>query len=228
MEKRTAGYLALTTLILTFLWLVTLVWMMTAAGSLTTYDRVLAFSASQPASFFGNYLIAFLVTLSAIFFFYALPTVAGKHHLHLAQLGSSVIPIYGGLNLLIYLWQITGLQRVIDLLASPESRQAAGLVVQQTIHLWPGSAAALFNSLAYALLGIPSMIYGFLMLSQGKQLRFGGILLACNGLACILGFIGSTLSLKWLAQGTLLGGVLFFFALVPITRAYLDLYPPQL
>jgi hypothetical protein len=227
MEKRTAGYLALTTLFLTFVWIVTLVWMMAVAGTLATYDRVLAFSASQPVSFIVSYLTAFLVTLSAIFLFYALATIARDQHPHLALLGSSVIPIYGGLNLVIYLWQFTGLARVINLLASPESRQAAGLVVQQTIHLWPESAAALFNSLAYALLGIPSIILGALMLSQGKQLRSGGILLACNGLACILGFIGAAFSVKWLAQGTLLGGVLFFFALVPITRAYLDLNLPR-
>jgi len=227
MEKRTAGYLALTTLILTFGWIVTFVWMMASAGSLATYDRVLAYSAAQPVSFIGNYLIAFLVTLSTIFLFFALSTVYRNHHPHLVQLGSSVIPIYGGLNLVIYLWQFTGLARMIELLASPESRQAAGLVVQQTILLWPESAVALFNSLAYALLAIPSIILGALMFSQGKQLRSGGILLACTGLASVLGFIGAAFSVKWLAQGTLLASVLFFFALVPITRAYLDLTPPK-
>jgi hypothetical protein len=51
-------------------------------------------------------------------------------------------------------------------------------------------------------------------------LRVGGILFALNGVACIVGFIGIAAESTWLRQGSLVGGVLFLLALVPMTWVF--------
>lgn len=69
-------------------------------------------------------------------------------------------------------------------------------------------------------LGIPSIIFGALMFKLTPGLRVGGILFALNGVACIVGFIGIAAESTWLRQGSLVGGVLFLLALVPMTWVF--------
>jgi hypothetical protein len=71
--------------------------------------------------------------------------------------------------------------------------------------------------LAYALLGIPSIIFGLLMFREKSPLKVAGALLALNGVACILGIVGFLARSAPLSLGTLAGGVLFLLALVPMS-----------
>ncbi len=76
--------------------------------------------------------------------------------------------------------------------------------------------AAFFNNLAYALLGIPSIIFGLVLLFTNKLPTLSTILLVLNGVACILGVIGVFLGNRLLSFGSLAGGVLFLVALIPL------------
>jgi hypothetical protein len=75
---------------------------------------------------------------------------------------------------------------------------------------------AFFNGLAYAVLGIPSILFGLLLWKHPGALRWGGLLLALNGAACILGLIGFLTGNALLTQGVMIGGFLFLAAMFPL------------
>ncbi len=66
--------------------------------------------------------------------------------------------------------------------------------------------------MAYAILGIPSMIYGFLLIKESKKIS--GLLIALNGAFCIIGINGYIIKNSILASGIMIGGMLFMGCLV--------------
>jgi hypothetical protein len=210
---RTTSSLALLTFVLSILWLVFLFFGTAAAGPLDSFERVLAHVANPSPLFWLSYYNAALITLAATAFFAGLYRIAHRAAPTLATIGFVFVPVYCALNLFAYLSQVTILPALLPALDSPESGPAARLLLAQLIQEWPASGVAFFNSLAYALLGIPSILYGLLFATEKGALRLGGVLLALNGAACWVGVIGSMLGVALLAQGTLLGGVLFILAL---------------
>jgi hypothetical protein len=95
-------------------------------------------------------------------------------------------------------------------------------MLRQIIQQWPRSTISIVNNLAYAVLGIPSVIFGTLLLKSDSALRTGGALLALNGIACIAGFIGIAARITWLARGSVVGGVLFLLSLVFLSWSFLQ------
>ena len=132
------------------------------------------------------------------------------------------VPVYSVLNLTIYISQITVVPRLVTLMGQPGLQPAATALLSQSLQVWPESSAGILNSLAYAVLAIPSIIYGTLLWGQRTALRVGGALLIANGIACILGFMVVILDSPLLQLGTVLGGVLFLAALVPMIIAFLN------
>ena len=94
-------------------------------------------------------------------------------------------------------------------------------MLRQMIQQWPGSAVNVLNNLAYAILGIPSIIFGMVLSRRGRSTRLPGILLALNGVACIIGMVGVVLGSGLLAQGSIVGGALFLLALIPLSMTFL-------
>ncbi len=125
------------------------------------------------------------------------------------------------MNLIAYLSQITVVPRLLQLQAMSDYRIVAQFLLRQTIQQWPGSIIFSVNNLAYAVLGIPSIIFGVLMIKSSLGLRFGGVLLALNGVACVIGFVGIAAQNNLLSQGSLIGGVLFLLALAAMSWSFL-------
>jgi hypothetical protein len=67
------------------------------------------------------------------------------------------------------------------------------------------------NGMAYAILGIPSIIYGILMFKEIKKIS--GVLILLNGISCIIGIIGYIIKNSILVMGIMIGGILFMGAL---------------
>jgi hypothetical protein len=80
---------------------------------------------------------------------------------------------------------------------------------------------AFFNGLAYAILGIPSIILGITLVKHPRPHVWGGSLLALSGLASILGMVGSLAGNALLRSGVVLGGVLFILVLIPLSWSFL-------
>ncbi len=221
MKTRSLGALAVLCFLLTALWLGLLVAGIARSGRPESLDQALAAAAQLDTLYYLTYANAALITLAvtALFaglFAYCEPAGSGW-----ALIGLAFVPGYCVLNLVVYLSQITVVPQLFALQQVPEQQAAATLLLGLALQAWPGSAASMVNNLAYAVLAIPSLIYGA-MLARGRGLwRAGGLLLALSGVACIVGMAGVILQSAALSLGTLAGGVLFLFALVPLAVAFM-------
>ena len=220
MSKRT-GRFALLTLMFTILWLVFLIADLAAAGPLETFEQVSAHVAKFGWLFYATYFNATLVTLSAVALMSALYAWLKPQSPDWAVIGLVFVPVYGALNLVAYLSQVTLVPALFGLQADPRYSDTVDLLLRLTLQAWPASAIAFFNGLAYAILGIPSILYGALLWQHRGALGWGGLLLAFNGAACILGVIGFLAGNALLSQGVMIGGVLFLLALFPMSWALL-------
>jgi len=68
------------------------------------------------------------------------------------------------MNLAVYLSQVTVVPRLFQLQATPEYQALSQFLLRQAIQQWPDSMVSIVNNLAYAILGVPSIIFGVLML----------------------------------------------------------------
>jgi hypothetical protein len=221
MKSRLAGSLSLLTLVLTVVWLVLLIADKAASGPLDTYKQVLTHVSQLNALFYITYLNGALITLAASLLFAVLYVYLKPYSAVLAMMGLVFVPVYAVINLAVYLSQISIVPALIILQKQPELTAGAAVFLHEMIQQWPASGAAFFNNLAFAVLGIPSILYGYLLTVRGGELKWGGLLLALNGAACILGAAGSLLGSRLLASGSLVGGVLFLAALIPMSAAFL-------
>lgn len=221
MKTRTIGALAAASFVLTAIWLGLLVTSMGRSGPPQTFEQALAIVGRTDVLFYLTYANAILITLavSALYaglFAYCEPAAAGW-----SLVGFVFVPVYCLLNLVTYLSQVTVVPQLLALRQVPEHQAAATLLLHLAIQAWPESAVSVFNNLAYALLGIPSLIYGAVLARARGLLRLAGVLLALNGVACIAGLVGVVLRHPMLSLGSLVGGALFLLAMLPLSIALL-------
>jgi hypothetical protein len=136
------------------------------------------------------------------------------------RLGLVFVPAYVALNLVAYLSQLTVVPALLSAYRQARHQAAAELLLQQTIQIWPGSAVSFLNGLGYAILGIASVILGVILLWQRGSLRLAGVLLALNGIACLVGLIGTVAGSELLGNGLVVGGILYLLALIPLNLAF--------
>ncbi len=216
MNTRRLGVLSFIALVVTALWLVFLISSLANAGPLDTFERVLAHVSKLDALFYLSYLNAALTVLAATALFTGLYLYCKSSAPASALLGLVFVPMYATMNLFVYLSQITIVPRLVPFLFEPEYAAATNLMLRQLIQEWPASGASFFNNLAYGLLGIPSILFGLILFRRSLSLRLGGILLALNGVACILGVVGILIGSELLGLGSVVGGVFFLIALIPL------------
>jgi hypothetical protein len=214
--SKLAAILSLICLVLTTLWIGLLIADMATAGPLETFEQVAAHAARLHGLFYATYLNAALLTVAAVALFAALHAWLQPSAPGWIAVGRAFVPIYGALNLVAYLSQVTLVPALVTLRLDPQYTATADVLLRLTLQAWPESAVAFFNGLAYGILGIPSMLYGALLWRRAGALRWGGLLLALNGVACILGVIGALVGSALLGQGVMIGGVLFLLALLPL------------
>lgn len=221
MQTRLLGALSLICLVLTILWLIFFLAGKAIAGPLETLDQVVANVHGAPAFFYVTYTNAALITVSAVMLFAALYLHYRPISPGWSAIGVAFVPIYGAMNLVVYLSQVSVIPRLLQLQAEPQNQTLAEFLLRQALHQWPDSAAFALNNLAYAVLGVPSIVFGVLMLKSTPALGLGGAFLLLSGLASIAGFIGVAMQSAWLSQGSAVGGVLFLLALVSMSRTFL-------
>ena len=211
------GVLSLISLILTILWLVCLIIGIASSGRPETIEAILSHLGSPSILFYLTYVNAALLTAIVVTLFTVLFLYIRKVAPMWSAIGIVFVPIYGGINLIAYLSQVTVVPRLLHLRAEPKYQFLSECLLRQIIQQWPDSAVFVFNNLAYALLGIPSIIFGVLMAGSVTSLRTGGVLLGFSGVASIAGFIGIVAQNARLSQGSLFGGMLFLLALIHLS-----------
>jgi len=213
MRARITGFAAIVALITTIIWLILLVLGQIATGSPENFPQVLAHISRPNTLYTLTYLNAALSVLTATALFGGLYVITRPISPQLAAMGLAFVPIYAVLNLVVYLSQLTLVPYLLTLRIDPAQRLVAEVLLEILVQQWPASPMAFFNNLGYAILGIPSVLFGLLLVNRHPRLRVGGILLALNGVACLLGIVGQLAGIGWLRNGSLVGGVLFLAAL---------------
>ena len=230
MSHRLTAILTLLLILLTLAWVATLLVGLAQNGSVTTFEQALELVSQRDALFNLTYLNATLLTVVAVAWMAALYTACRAAAPTWALIGLVFVPIYGALNLFAYLSQVSLVPTLVGLRTFAAYRQAADLALYLTIQQWNHSAVGFFNNLAYALLGLPSIIFAVILYRQypSRLLRAGAVVLALNGLACIIGILGLLLDSALLSNGSLLGGLLFLLCLFPLAFFFwnVDHRPP--
>ena len=221
MKSKILGWLSLITLVSVTLWLIIMIWDMATAGPMESFQQVLEHAQKGDWKFTFTYLNAGIFTVAATALMGGVYTIVKPILPEWSMVGLVFVPIYGTLNLIAYLSQITLVPALLDAASDPVMADTALLLLQQSLQLLPGSIIGFFNGLAYAILGIPSIIFGVaLTKGEDRPLRISGWLLLLNGIASILGIVGYFTGSNILTQGTLLGGVIFWLALFPMTFGF--------
>jgi hypothetical protein len=211
MNRNPLGLISLFCLVVTLLWIVLMLFGVATAGPVETLEQALAAATRYNLLFVLTYLNATLITLSATMLFAALYVGCRLTAPDWAAIGVIFVPVYCALNLFAYLSQITIVPRLVA------SGAAATGLLSQMLQQSPGSVVSIVNNLAYAVLGIPSIIFGLILFRRIPSLCLAGALLALSGLASIVGMAGIVLRTTLLENGSLVGGVLFLLALIPLS-----------
>jgi len=220
MKIKNFKVIALLCLVFTSLWVVFMVWHGVETGPVETLEKAIDTAANPGWLFYANYLNAVIFTLLCTAVFAGLYVVCKSVDPVLALLGIVFIPVYSVLNLFCYFSQVSIVPTLLsgaDPAANPEMLKT---LVGQLIQIWEGSLVSFLNGFAYAILGIPSITFGIVLLKMGRYAKISGILLILNATACILGIAGYVMKSSILSMGTVVGGLLFLFSLIFLTLMF--------
>ncbi len=209
--KKKIARLALTEAALTLLWVILMILGSVLNSPVPTIDGVPVFVQQISILHIITYINAAALTIVAVLLYFALYQYLKSDHPIMTALGLVCVPLYGIFNLFVYGSQIT----ILPLLIAQNSPNVANW-----LQVWPQSPIALLNQVAYALLGIPSILFGIALIRKDPAVRTAAVFLILNGVACILGLIGVLISNPILGMGSLIGGVLFLVGVAMLGFQY--------
>jgi hypothetical protein len=172
--------------------------------------------ASQPDVWYKAYYInAMMLTLLIIVLFTLLFSYLSEINKTSALLGMVFIPVYGAINLVCYSIQITVVPSIAaHALSTSASTSGDVWFAAQFIMTNTHSVVGFIYGLAYSMLGIPSVIFGYMLMRNTKKLS--GILLIIHGLLYFIGFTGFLMQNAALSAGINLGAIVFLINLIAI------------
>ncbi len=213
MKTRQIGILTLTVAVLTVIWVALFVYERLGAQAVYTLaDRVAAIERNV-----GLHVLIYtnsgLLTLTGVAMLAGLYLYCREENPLWGVVALVLIPIYGLANLVVYLSQVFVVPGLLELYHQPETAAVAEILLGLTIHDWPGSVAGFVNALAYAVLGIASIILGLMMYRKSSSLRAGGVMLAISGILSIIALVGVGIHNALLAFMSPVGGFVYLIAL---------------
>ena len=207
-QQKYIKIIALVLLIQTIIWVVLTYLSLSQVQTDWNNTDFLKWVANPDIAYLGNYINATLITIVVVVLYVLIFHFLKPNYENLAFVGLLFIPIYGIFNIFSYSTQISVVPLLAkDVLNNPDS---INLVVQ-LIQANDKSLVGFINGLAYAILGIPSIIYGILLIKEMK--KYSGIFLISDGMLCIIGIVGHIMKSDFLAWGTLVGGIVFLMVL---------------
>jgi len=226
MNTRALGILTVAVIVTTTIWAAIVIPDAASAGPVDTLPKAIESLGDLDFLFYFNYVNAALITLLDVAMFAGFYLYCRDHDRFWSTVAVAFVPIYGLGNLMAYLSQVFVVPRLLELYQMAETRQMGEVLLGLTLHAWPGSAVGALNALSYAILGIPSIILGVMMVRKERKLRFGGLLLAISGVLSLIAVIGVVVSSPALAAATLVSGFVFLIGLIPIGVFFLR-QPPR-
>lgn len=214
MSTRNIGIITLITASLTGMWGILFLYTASSAAPANTIAEQVYAIENYYELFMLNYTNAGLLTVVCIVMLAGFYAICRDD----APLWTSVafvfIPIYGVGNLVVYLSQVFVLPGLLDRYHKPATEAMAEVMLGLILHTWPGSFTGFVNGLAYAALGIPSIIFGILLYRKAPAYHFGGLLLAASGMLSILALVGISIGSSVLSLLSPLGGFVFMLGII--------------
>ena len=209
MRTRTIGIITLVTATLTALWGVVFLYTALLAPTIQTLaDQVYAIE-HQYGLFILNYANAGFLTVACVMMFAGYYAFCKEGEPLWAAIGLVFVPIYAVGNLVVYLSQVFIVPGLLDLYHEPAMAAVAEVILALTLHTWVGSITGFVNALAYAALGIPSIIFGVLLNQKAHAYRTGGVLLAASGALSIIALVSTGLGSSMLMFMSPVSGFVF-------------------
>jgi len=196
-------------LFMTILWVVLTVISMSGTDPLWSEKQYLHWVADPDIYYTLNYINVTLLTIVVVVLYYYLFNYLKVLKRRLTLAAFLLVPVYGALNLFSYSIQIffvPDLARTA-LEAQGDIARAAALVQANS-----NSLVGMLNGIAYAVLGIPSIVYGFMLYRDHRN--YSGIFLLLDGVFCLIGLMGYLTDHALLSMGIMLGGIFFLFSLL--------------
>ena len=221
MQKRWIGILAAAVALSTLAWIVIMIISESGSPPVETLEDKIVSIRSQRELYAACYLNAALLTFLTVLFMSALYASSQELDRLWSTIAFAFIPIYGLANLVSYLSQVFIVPPLLELYGDPASRTTAKILLRLAIHTWPGSTIEALNGMAYAVLGIPSIVFPVISMRTPRLLQIGGILLALSGVMSIVAFFGLVSSIGYLTSLSIAGGIVFLISLFPISIHFL-------
>lgn len=200
-------------LALVILWFVLMIAGVLINGPIVTQDDAIQLISDRSLLFTLTYANAVVFTILTTFVFVGLYRYCRDSNEELSLIGLILVPVYSILNIAVYFSQIALVPALMQIFSTGEN-EIQKLILTQFVQACPGSSMAVLNNLAYAILGISSIVFGAVLITKDKYARRTALFLIGNGAACILGITGMLFNITFLAYGSALGGVLFIGALI--------------
>jgi hypothetical protein len=155
---------------------------MATTGPVDSFEQSTGLAQTRGFVFYLTYINATLVTVFATMLLAGI-YVYLRSALHgWPAIAFAFVPAYAALNLFSYVSQITLLPVPGRLSGPAEYSATAQFLTAQMVQQWPESIVAHINLLAYAVLGIPLIIYGTALIRSTSWVRLAGFLLLSSGI----------------------------------------------
>lgn len=212
-HTKTIAILSWIVLALSTVWVVLMLLSVPSEADMISLQDFIKYLGGAGVLFNLNYLNAGLLTFAVSLLFAALFAFYKEKDLLCSAIAFAFTPVYALLNLTVYFSQVAVLPAFVDMHQVSKYAASSELWIAMLSQLWPGSLFGFLNAMAYALLGVSSITYGWLMLKQISLLRWAGIMLIFNGILCITGFAGIFMDSEILSLGLMAGAVFFMAAM---------------
>lgn len=221
MDTRILGILTVLVIATTALWLAILIPSQVSAPAVDVLHEKIAAMEPLGIIYYLTYVNAALITVFDVALLAGLVRFCRKEAPLWSNIAMAFVPIYGLGNLIAYLSQIFLVPLLLRHYEAPGTRAIAEVFLGLTLQDWPGSAIQALNGLSYAVLGIPSIILGWIFYRKFRRLRFSGLLFIVSGVLSFVAIVGLAVRNYALGATTLASGAVFLAALVPMSRFFL-------
>ena len=223
MRVKLFGVVTLLTLFFTVLWIVFMGIDLDSTGLLESLEQAVDYGTHPGVLFYLTYINAVIFTILATMLFAGLYLELKSSNPELSIIGIIFVPIYAIFNLFSYFSQIS----ILPILTSNQTmldNDVYKIITGFMVQAWPGSGIAVFNNLAYALLGIPSIAFGLILIKKRRYAKISGLFLIASAITSIIGIVGIVMQNKVIGMGSAAGGVLFIFALIFLSLMFFKEY----
>lgn len=174
-----------------------------------TNNDVLEWLSNPDVFYILDFTTMTILTGLVIILFSILYLYIKSKNRYIALAGMILVPIYGTMNLICYSIQITIVPSIVRHIMST----SGDITMAYQFIISDGYTFAGFvNSLATAIFGITTILYGYILIKERKWLS--SILFIAHGVLCLIGIVGYVTESSVLMGLSMVGGFAFILSLL--------------